>query len=72
MTTKPTYEELELRVKELESEAVEHELAEKALLHRVEFNKLITTVSTKFIGLATDEIDQSINHALQEIGKFAD
>lgn len=44
---------------------------EAALHHRVEFEKLIATVSTHFINLAPDQIDSGINLALQAIGEFA-
>ena len=41
------------------------------LRYRAELQRLVTGLSTKFINLATDEIDSGINHALQEIGEFA-
>ena len=50
----------------------ERKRAEEALCYRVEFERLITALSTTFINLATDEIDQGINDALEKIGKFAD
>jgi PAS domain S-box-containing protein len=52
------------------AEVKERQQAEKALQHRVEFEDLITTLSTHFINLVPDEIDQDINHALQTIGEF--
>ncbi len=45
--------------------------AEEALRYRVEFEGLISALSTHFVNLASDEIDSGINHALQTIGKFA-
>ncbi|MFH1672779.1 MAG: GAF domain-containing sensor histidine kinase [Pseudomonadota bacterium] len=71
MTDKPTYEELEQRVKELKEEVIGRKRAEEALEYRVEFQRPITTLSTNFINLATDEIDNGINEALQKIGEFA-
>ena len=43
---------------------------EKSLKHRVEFEQLITNLSTYFIGLNTDEIDTGIEQALQKISAF--
>jgi diguanylate cyclase (GGDEF)-like protein/PAS domain S-box-containing protein len=45
--------------------------AEEALRYRIEFERLITALSTKFINLAPEEVDAGINDALQAIGKFA-
>ncbi|MHC4564145.1 MAG: PAS domain-containing protein [Planctomycetota bacterium] len=45
---------------------------EESLRYRVEFEDLITTISTNLVGLAPDEIDGGINDALQSIGNFAD
>ena len=44
---------------------------EEALQYRIELEKLITTISTDFINLTPDEIDNGIDHALQIIGEFA-
>ncbi len=44
--------------------------AEEALNYRNEFEKLITTISTSFINLTADGIDDEIHHALQAIGQF--
>lgn len=75
--------ELEVRVEErtrelkntnerLLQEIIEKQRIEQALRYKVEFEKLITTISTHFINLATKEIDQGINQALQVIGEFVD
>lgn len=50
----------------------ERRQTEEALRYRLEFEKLVTTLSTKFINLSPDEIDSEVNYALQEIGKFVD
>ncbi|AFY31510.1 histidine kinase dimerization/phosphoacceptor domain -containing protein [Calothrix sp. PCC 7507] len=74
--------ELEIRVEErtkelrhsyecLLQETIERQSIEEVLRYRVEFEKLITTISTHFINLAPNEIDQGINQALQAIGEFA-
>ncbi|MCP4623911.1 MAG: hypothetical protein GY850_10310, partial [bacterium] len=43
---------------------------EDALRYRVEFVQLITDISTGFINLMPEQIDDRINLALQEIGCF--
>jgi len=50
----------------------ERKQAEEALQYRVEFEKLITHISTHFINLQSTEIDKGINHALRAVGTFAD
>ncbi|MFQ6079806.1 MAG: MEDS domain-containing protein, partial [Thermodesulfobacteriota bacterium] len=50
----------------------ERKRVEEALQYRIEFENLITAISTNFINLAPDEIDSGINHALRTIGEFAD
>ena len=77
------HDELELRVEErtaeltaankrLRQEIIERRWAEEGLRYRVELERLIATMSTDFINLASDEIDNGINQALQAIGEFAD
>lgn len=43
-----------------------------ALRYRFEFERLITTISTEFINLSAEEVDEGINSALKRIGLFAD
>jgi len=50
----------------------ERKRAEEALQYRVEFERLITGISSRFINLTPDEVDSGINRALQAIGEFAD
>ncbi|HEY9904603.1 MAG TPA: PAS domain S-box protein [Candidatus Sericytochromatia bacterium] len=45
--------------------------AEAALQYRVDFEALLTSISTQFINLKATEIDLGINQALQQIGEFA-
>jgi signal transduction histidine kinase len=52
------------------AEIKERQQAEKALKYRVEFEDLITALSTHFINLVPEEIDNGINHALRAIGEF--
>jgi PAS domain S-box-containing protein len=76
-------DELEIRVEQrtyelrktnsrLRQEIIERQRIEEELRFRVDFEKLITSISTHFINLAADEIDNGINQALQAIGKFVD
>ncbi|MDC0977659.1 PAS domain S-box protein [bacterium] len=45
---------------------------ENALKYRIEFDRLITKISTNFINLSVEKIDDGINKALQLIGEFLD
>ncbi len=45
--------------------------AEEALYYRIEFEKIIDTISTQFINLTPDKIDEGINQALKIIAEFA-
>ncbi|KST64549.1 histidine kinase dimerization/phosphoacceptor domain -containing protein [Mastigocoleus testarum] len=74
-------DELEIRVEErtkelkkanelLFREIIERERIEEELIYRVEFEKLITAISTNFINLAPNEIDAGIKESLQTICKF--
>ncbi len=57
---------------ELKKENNEHrQKAEEALKYRGEFENLIMNISTRFINLGPDQIDQGIHYALELIGKFA-
>jgi PAS domain S-box-containing protein len=46
--------------------------AENKLNYRIDFEDLIMGISTRFINLPPDEVDSGIDHALKEIGEFAD
>jgi PAS domain S-box-containing protein len=52
------------------TDITERKRAEAALRKRAEFEFLITTISTKFINLGPEEIDQGIEQALKAIGEF--
>jgi diguanylate cyclase (GGDEF)-like protein/PAS domain S-box-containing protein len=41
-----------------------------SLRHRLEFEKLISSISTNFINLPPEEIDNGIREALETVGKF--
>ncbi len=49
----------------------DRQLAEEALQYRVDLEKLITSISTHFINLASEDINPEINLALKQIGSFA-
>ncbi len=46
--------------------------AEAEIQHRIAFEELILDISTRFINVKLDEIDQEINHALKLIGGFVE
>ncbi|MFW9916257.1 MAG: response regulator [Candidatus Thorarchaeota archaeon] len=50
---------------------VERKKAEEALQRRSEAEKLLTTISTGFINLTSEEIDTGINYTLELLGEFA-
>jgi PAS domain S-box-containing protein len=56
----------EINQKEL---ATRHHVEEK-LQERIQFDRLITSISTKFINLPSDKIDEGIEQTLQQIGEF--
>ena len=49
----------------------DRQLAEEALQYRVDLEKLITSISTHFVNLASEDINPEINLALKQIGSFA-
>ena len=63
--------ELEEANRSLRHEVVEHQRDEEALKIRIRFENLITTLSSRFINLAPEEIDRELHGALQKIGEFA-
>jgi len=48
----------------------EHKQAEEALQDRIEFEKLITILSTNFINIEPKDLDKWINFALASVGEF--
>lgn len=49
---------------------IQKQKIEANLNYRVAFEMLLTQISTQFINLTSDEIDQGINQALKAIGEF--
>ncbi|MGH7808611.1 MAG: sigma 54-interacting transcriptional regulator, partial [Thermodesulfobacteriota bacterium] len=62
----------EIRVVCISRDITERKRTEEALEYRVRFGNLISSLSTYFINLASDEIDDGINYALKTIGEFAE
>ncbi len=42
----------------------------KKLLYRIEIERIITSISTKFVGISPEYLDSEINRLLREIGEF--
>ena len=72
MAKKPTYEELENRIKALEKKTKDFSKVEAALKHRLALEKIIMDISSQFINLPVTDIDKGINEAIQTIGEFVD
>lgn len=52
-------------------EIEERKRTETALQHRIEFERLITEISSHFISLESEEIDAGINRTLKDIAEFS-
>ncbi len=48
----------------------EHKKAERALNHRIEFNKLVSSISSRYV--MNCDFDEATDFALREIGKFTE
>jgi PAS domain S-box-containing protein len=55
----------------LVTDVTERRLTEKALESRLGLEQMVASVSTRFVNLAPDEIDDGINYALETMGVFA-
>ena len=51
-------------------DAMDRRVAQEALRHRVDFEKLIASISTRFVNLDPAEVDAGIEEALASIGTF--
>ena len=54
----------------LERQSCDQRTADAELQYRVAFENLVTTLSTEFIGLKPEEVDQGVERALGRIGEF--
>lgn len=70
MPQKATCEELKQRIRVLEQSLSEREHADKELRYRIELEKCIAAISTRFIGISSDRIDAEINRTLQILGQL--
>jgi PAS domain S-box-containing protein len=52
-------------------DATEQKEAEEQLQYKIQFENLITSISTQFIDLPPEKIDDGIQRALQAVGEFA-
>jgi diguanylate cyclase (GGDEF)-like protein/PAS domain S-box-containing protein len=64
-------EEMQTRIAVLEKKIADHRLVDNALKGSEELLRLILTLSTNFIILSPDEINDGINDVLKAIGSFA-
>ena len=51
-------------------DAQDRRQAQEALRHRVEFEKLIASISTRFVNLAAEELDAGIEESLAAVAQF--
>ncbi|MBN8215698.1 MAG: PAS domain-containing protein [Spirochaetes bacterium] len=63
-------QELRQRLADLEKKAAEHEEITRELEQRYDFEKLVSSISTRFINLQNGDIDRGIHQALRWIGEF--
>lgn len=66
----PKPEQLQQINQELASQVQEREQAEAALQQQLDFDRLISSISTRFINLGFDAMDMGIEQALEEIAQF--
>jgi PAS domain S-box-containing protein len=55
----------------LKSEIAERKRAERALHHRLAIEQMISDISTRFINLSWQQLDDGVNYALERMGKLA-
>ena len=66
----PSPEKLRQINQQLETEIEERKQAEIALQYQLDFDQLISEISTQFINLDPEDIGNEINQALQKVGQF--
>ena len=72
ITTKLINYEDEQAILGIITDITERKRVEEELQHRLEFQHLITEVSSQFINLHPAQIDDEIDRSIQRIGEFAD
>lgn len=55
---------------DLQKEIFERKRTQEILLHRFEFEKIISGISTNFVNISPQEVDNEIKHALRIAGEF--
>lgn len=70
MPNKPTYEEMEQRVRELEKVTNQGKIAKEDLNVRLRFEILLSDLSATFVNLPADKIDEEIEQGLRRIVEF--
>lgn len=53
-------------------DASERRRTQEALRRRLDFERLVSTISTRFAGVADEDLDHAIAEALGEVGRFVD
>lgn len=67
---KPTYEELENKVRELKKIVVDTDLSQKRFEDRNKSYKVLVDMSSRCINIPIDNVENAIQTALTQIGKF--
>ena len=67
-----TFRVLEHAQQQLQQTIAEHRHVEETLQHRLKMERLIANLSTHFINLPSEKVDEGIQQALQQIGEFTD
>jgi PAS domain S-box-containing protein len=70
MFEKPTYEELERRIQELEKTEYKRKQADLELERRLEFIRIVLEISSELSMIGSGGINQAIDRALSSIGVF--
>jgi hypothetical protein len=65
MVRKPTQKDLELRIRELKREASMRKGTEKELQERLNFERMFSDLSAKFVNLPNQQVDEEIEHGLK-------
>ena len=55
----------------IKQDVTDRKQTEAALQYRAEVEKLVSEISTRFVNVSSDRVDDEINHALQKLGEFA-
>ena len=70
MQKKPTYEELEQKIQELEKAGYKREQFDLELQRRLEFERIFSEISSELAVIGSEGIDQAIDRALSSISAF--